>query len=101
MSARTSNFLDNKSVRIFFFFLTLVLGVIYFVQITSVSSRGIELRNLSKKQSALANETHRIELFIAEESSAQKLQKRVSELGLVTAGKVEYLKADGNSVAMK
>lgn len=101
MSAHTSNFLDNKSVRIFFFFLTLVLAVIYFVQITTVSSRGIELRHLSQKEKALSNETHRIELFIAEESSAQKLQKRVSELGLVTAGKVEYIKADGNSVAMK
>lgn len=101
MSARTSNFLDNKTVQIIFFFLTLVLAVIYFVQITAVSARGIELRRLSQKQSLLSNETHRIELFIAEESSAQKLQKRVSELGLVSAGKVEYINADANSVAMK
>lgn len=101
MSARTFSFLDNRSLRITFFFLTLVLGVVYFVQITTVSARGIELRHLSQKQSLLSGETHRIELFIAEESSAQKLQKRVEELGLVSTSNVEYLKVDANSVARK
>lgn len=101
MSARTFSFLDCRSTRATFFLLTMILGVVYFIQITAVSSRGSQLRHLSQQQASLSGETHRIELFIAEESSAQNLQKRVVELGLVSTNHVEYIKADGNSVAMK
>lgn len=101
MPALTLSFLDSRSVRVTFFLLTLILGVVYFIQITAVSSRGFEMRRLSQQEASLSGETHRIELFIAEESSAQNLQKRVSELGLVSTNHVDYLKTDGNSVAMK
>ncbi len=101
MSASTFNFLDNGKIRITFFLLTLILGIIYFVQITAVSAQGIEMRKLSQQQASLSGETHRIELFIAEESSAQHLQQRVSALGLIPSDHIEYLTVDGNSVAMK
>ena len=101
MSAHTFSFLDNRTIRVTFFLLTLALGIVYFIQITAVSSRGSQLRHLSQKQASLSGETHRIELFIAEESSAQNLQKRVAELGLVSTNRIEYIKADSNSVAMK
>lgn len=101
MRAQQISILDKRAVRVTLFVMTLVLGVVYFIQITEASARGVELKQLSEKKSSLSGDTYRIELNIAEESSAQNLQKRVSELGLTSADKIEYVKADDNSVAVK
>ncbi|OGH68096.1 MAG: hypothetical protein A3C15_02300 [Candidatus Magasanikbacteria bacterium RIFCSPHIGHO2_02_FULL_50_9b] len=81
--------------------LTAVLCVIYFFQITQASARGVELKHLSERKSSLTGETYRLDLNIAEESSAHNLQKRVSELGLSSARNIEYVTADSHSVAVK
>lgn len=101
MRAQQVNLIDRRSVRLTLFALVLVLGVVYFIQIAEASARGVELKHLSEKKSNLSGETYRIELNIAEESSAHKLQKRVTELGLTSADKIEYVNADGNSVAVR
>ena len=77
------------------------MALVYFFQITLVSARGYELKKLADQKINLAGETGRIELFIAEESSAQNLQKRVAALGLGAPQKVEYIRFEGNSVAVK
>ncbi len=100
-ASQTLHILDNRTVRGVIFLLTFSISFLYFIQVTKVSGRGSELHSLTRKQAVLSEETHRIELFIAEESSAQNLQKRVSDLGLVSAGHIEYLKTPENSVALK
>ena len=101
MRAQHVSLIDKRAVRVTLFALVLVLGVVYFIQITEASARGVELKHLSDKKSDLSGETYRIELNIAEASSAQNLKKRVSELGLTSADKIEYVNADDNSIAVR
>lgn len=99
--AHTLQFLDKQSVRITLFILVLILCVAYFVQITAVSGRGAEMKRLLNQKEQLSGDTYRIELNIAENASAQNLQKRVSEMGLQTADKIEYIPVGDGSVALK
>lgn len=99
--ALSLRFIDKQSIRIGSFIAVLILCVIYFVQITSVSARGAEIKRLSEQKKQLTGETYRIELNIAENASAQNLQKRVTELGLKAADNVQYLQVGDGSVAIK
>lgn len=99
--ARSLQLIDKQSVRVTLFLITLAMCVAYFVQITGVSARGVEIKQLSEQKKQLSSETYRIELTIAENASAQNLQKRVNELGLTAADNVQYLQVGDGSVAIK
>lgn len=101
MKTHSQSFLEKSRVRFVVIVLTALMGVVYFIQITSVSARGYELKKLSDQKTGLVGETGRIELNIAEESSAETLKKRVETLGLTTSQKMEYLNMDSHSVAIK
>lgn len=92
---------DRRAVRIALMLMTIVLGVVYFVQITQASARGVALRRLTQQKSSLDTELYRMERTIAESSSAHNLQKRVAELGLTAARSIEYIQPDIHSVAVR
>lgn len=82
--------------------LTLTVAVAYFFQVTSAAGRGYELKRASDRESVLMEETRRLELNIAETSSAGELQNRAQALGLKPITSVHYASApDLHSVAIK
>lgn len=96
-----STVFDRRGVRLLIYALVAGIALAYFFEVTSVSGRGYELKKLSDKQVDLATETRRLDLTIAEESSAQNLKKRVEALGMKSATTVEYVHSDKNSVAVR
>ncbi len=101
MEQNTQQFFDRPRIRTALFISAILIGVIYFFQITSSSARGFELRHLSERKTQLLGETSRLDFNIAEESSAQNLKKRLDALGLAAATKMEYVHADSHSVAVR
>ena len=93
--------LKTNKLRVTIFTITGMLAVAYFFQITLASSRGYELKKLSDQKRALATQMRDLDLQVAQESSAEQLQKRVEILGLQPAGKVQYVSAEAHSVAIK
>lgn len=92
---------ESHTARNIILLVTAALAVAYFFQITLASSRGYELKKLSDHKRALATEMRDLDLQVAQESSAEQLQRRVETLGLQPAGHVQYLSADAHSVAVK
>lgn len=101
MNAHSQFLYDRRAVRIALILMTVVLGVVYFVQITQASARGVTLRHLSQQKASLDTELYRMERTIAENSSAHRLQQRVAELGLAAPRTIEYIQTDIHSVAVR
>jgi len=78
----------------------LVCGFFYLWQINSLATKGYEIKGLEEQVAELRQINKKIDLEITELRSTNRLNNAVKELGLVEVVRVEYLKANGTSVAI-
>ena len=75
-------------------------GLLYLVQINSLATKGYEMKNLDEQISELKSKNKRLEIQIAELSSTERILAQLDKLEMVEVARVEYLKANGTSVAI-
>lgn len=101
-----SNFwqkINNKIVKfraIIFSFL-IIFSLAYFWQVTSLSIKGFQIKDLDKQIQQLKKDSQKMELEITVEKSMLNVDERVKGLNLVAMQNVEYLNVVSPSVALR
>ncbi len=72
--------------------LLIIIGIVYLVQVNSLSTKGYEIKKLEAKLLELKESHARLELEAAALKSIQNLEAIVKTLNLVPSGGVNYLK---------
>lgn len=65
--------------------------VVYLVQVNTLATKGYTIRELERKIVAQKKDNERVQLETIEKQSMSALYKKIAELGLVDAGRIEYL----------
>ncbi|HLD31660.1 MAG TPA: FtsL-like putative cell division protein [Patescibacteria group bacterium] len=78
-----------------------VLGIMYVVQTSSLSTKGFEISALEDQLQSLEYENQRLEFQIANQRSMSSIQSRLASLNLVNVDQVDYLRLPGSSVARR
>jgi len=91
----------STAFRISLIVLILILGVVYLLQTTFLSTKGYEITELDKKIENLEQENQKLEFEIASNSSMKNIQERLQNSNMVAVNNVEYITLLGNTVALK
>lgn len=78
-----------------------IVGVLYIVQTSSVSTKGFEISGLQKQIRELERENRSLDVAIAEQRSMSNVQQRIAAKGYVSAGQLEYITPVGTAVARR
>lgn len=103
---RRSNYwqkINNKIVKfraIIFSFL-IIFSLAYFWQVTSLSIKGFQIKDLDKQIQQLKKDSQKMELEITVEKSMMNVDERVKGLNLVAVQNVEYLNVMSPAVALR
>jgi len=100
------NFLLNhqvgsKGAVIIFFAFILIVSLLYLFQVNSLATKGYEIKDLEEKAAELRAKNKALELQITELRSTERITREIKNLDMVAVARVEYLKANGTSVAIK
>jgi len=90
----------NRNSLIILGVLIFSCGLLYLWQINFLATTGYQLKDLETKQSVLKDENKRLLVKITELRSTSRLEAKIAELKMVSVARVEYLQANGTSVAM-
>lgn len=103
---RRSNYfqkINNQIVKfraIVFSFL-IIFSLAYFWQVTSLSIKGFQIKNLDKQIQQLKKDSQKLELEVTAEEAMMNVDERVKGLNLVAVQKVEYLNVISPVVALR
>jgi hypothetical protein len=75
-------------------------GMLYLWQINGLATTGYKIKELENKAASLKSDNKHLQLEITRLRSTSRLEQKVAELKMVTVAKVEYLQANGSTVAM-
>jgi cell division protein FtsB len=78
-----------------------VFGVLYIMQMSSVSTKGFAISDLQKQVQTLENETRSLEVEISQYRSMGSIQERLKNMDLVAVGEIEYVTPVGTVVARR
>jgi hypothetical protein len=78
-----------------------MFGTMYVLQTTAVSTKGYVISDLERSVQELKNETKRLEVDIAANSSMKSIQERLEGSELIAAAGVDYVNAVGTAVAQR
>ncbi|MCX6746152.1 MAG: hypothetical protein NTX00_04015 [Candidatus Parcubacteria bacterium] len=92
--------LKTKKQIIFIFIGILFISIFYLEQINSLATKGYKIRNLENKVSDLKDENKKLELQITELRSTERVAKEIKTLKMEEVARIEYLQADGSTVAL-
>lgn len=92
--------LNQRSWLIMILVAVCVSGLLYLVQVNALATKGYEIKDLETQASELKQKNKKIKLQITELRSTERLAKEVERLELIEVTRVEYLKANGTSVAI-
>lgn len=92
---------DLKKANKFLFALIIILGLCYLAGANDLSIKGFKLQELKKEAREAGNENSRLELKKTSLGSYNNLSERVKTLGMVPAGKIDYLESGEEAVAVK
>ncbi len=92
--------LSSKNLVIVFFILISVVGLLYLVQINALATKGYKIKELEERVSDLRDKNKGLELQITELRSSERISREVENLEMVAVSRVEYLRANGTSVAI-
>ncbi len=103
---RRSNFLQKMSNKIIkfrtiIFSFLIVFSLAYFWQVTSLSIKGFQIKDLDKQIKQLKKDSQKLELEITVEKSMMNVDERVKGLNLVAVQNVEYLNVVSPTVALR
>lgn len=87
--------------RFLVFFLLITAAAAYFWQVTSLSVKGFQIKELEKNIQQLKTENKKLELDLTAQESMINLEERVKDLNLVAVDKVEYLTVVSPVVALR
>ena len=65
-----------------------------------MATSGYQIKELENKASALKDENKHLQVQITELRSTSRLEAKIAELKMVSVARVEYLQANGSTVAM-
>ncbi|MBD3359528.1 MAG: hypothetical protein GF365_02370 [Candidatus Buchananbacteria bacterium] len=92
--------LNSRSWLIVLMILIGVSGLLYLAQINGLATKGYEIKDLEEKSAELRDKNKKLKLQITDLRSTARLNQAVKELEMVEVARVEYLKANGTSVAI-
>ena len=98
---RFLRWINRRSVLCTLTVVACAAGVGYLAEVSAVTAKGSQIRELEKQVSDLRLEKGKLELRLAEGQSVKSVEDRVRELGLVPTAKVEYLTASAPVVARR
>lgn len=91
---------NNRNKLILLGILIFCGGMMYLWQINGLATTGYKIKELENKAAALKSENKHLQLEITKLRSTSRLEQKVAELKMVAVAKVEYLQANGSTVAM-
>lgn len=91
----------GASCRVCLLFLVIVLGIMYILEASAMSTQGFEMGDLQRNISALQHENQNVEVEIANYRSLKSIQERLKRLQLVEATDAEYVNVVGTAVARR
>jgi cell division protein FtsL len=92
--------LKNRNKVIILTVLIIFCGVLYLWQINSLATKGYNMKDLEAKASELKDENKRLQVQITDLRSVARITEKVQELKMVEVARLEYLKANGSTVAL-
>ncbi|HBV57669.1 MAG TPA: hypothetical protein DEB73_00095 [Candidatus Magasanikbacteria bacterium] len=103
---RRSNFLQKMTNKItkfrgIIFSFLIIFSLAYFWQVTSLSMKGFQIKDLDKQIQQLKKDSQKLELELTVEKSMMNVDERVKGLNLVAVKNVEYLNIVSPSVALR
>ena len=103
---RRSNWLQKMSNKIIkfrgiIFSFLIIFSLAYFWQVTSLSMKGFQIKNLDKQIQQLKKDSQKLELELTVEKSMMNVDERVKGLNLVAVKNVEYLNVISPAVALR
>jgi len=90
----------NRNSLIILGILIFSCGLLYLWQINCLATKGYQIKELENKAAALKNENKRLQVEITQLRSTTRLEEKIAELKMVSVVRVEYLQANGSTVAM-
>lgn len=80
---------------IFLALVLLVFGIVYLVQVNTISTKGYDIKKLQQKLSDLKETNKRLELEVSSTKAIQNLETTVKSLNLVPSGAIKYVNQSG------
>lgn len=90
----------NRNSLIILGVLIFSFGLLYLWQINCLATTGYQIKALENKAAALKDENKHFQVQITELRSTSRLEEKIAELNMVSVARVEYLQANGSTVAM-
>ena len=72
----------------------LLSAVLYLVQVNGLATKGYVVEDLERSTSELADRNRRLEAVVPQRQSFRQVSGRVSELGMVSLQRVQYVGAE-------
>jgi hypothetical protein len=92
--------LDARGWIIVLVLFTFVAGLFYLSQVNSLATTGYKIKALEEKAANLRQQNKKYELEITELRSTARINEAIKRLEMVEVARVEYLKANGSTVAV-
>jgi len=92
--------LNQRSWLIIILVMVCLSGVLYLVQINALATKGYKIKDLDEQATQLREKNKKMKLQITELRSTERLAKEAERLELTEVTRLEYLKANGTSVAI-
>lgn len=80
-----------KVLNLIIFSLVAIIGLAYLIEVNSLATKGYRIGELEVKIDQLQQESKDLELQVLELQSIESVKNKVSQLNMVSGGKVEYL----------
>ncbi|OGY42908.1 MAG: hypothetical protein A2Y67_03495 [Candidatus Buchananbacteria bacterium RBG_13_39_9] len=90
----------NKNKVIILSVLIFICGIYYLCQINNMATKGYQINELENQTAELKQENKRLQVEITELRSITRLTEKVEELKMVEVSRIEYIKANGATVAL-
>jgi len=75
-------------------------GFFHLVQINNLATKGYNIKDLEEKVATLKEKNKDLEIMVTDLRSSERINKEVENLDMEQVVRVEYLKANGASVAI-
>lgn len=83
--------INLKALNLTIFSLVAIIGLAYLIQVNGLATKGYRIGELEVKIDQLQQESKDLELQVLELQSIESVKNKVSQLNMVSGGKVEYL----------
>ncbi len=78
-----------------------LFGVGYSVATSNVSTKGYEMKVVERQIAELKEHNQQLKLSIAQYRSLDRIEKRITALGMVPVDTIQYISTQGSNVAAR